>query len=162
MQGLGRIYSFSEVLHEGFLRSVKSTYEKKEGTVARVIRVAASFPHFWISWSTLMIRFTRIRGSCVVGSLAWPVRLPAGGGVGVMFRWCCRSCTQLCKYFSGKHEALDVRSSKDESRVSLFCKKENARSCLGLILVYECTILFPSSQGKDLALLFYYKVSIAF
>jgi len=32
-----------------------------------------------------MIRFTRIRGSCVVGSLPWPVRLPAGGGVGVMF-----------------------------------------------------------------------------
>src|SRR5208282_3233947 len=58
--------------------------------------------------------------------------------------------------------AIDVRSSKDESRVSLFCKKENARSCLGLILVYECTILFPSSQGKDLALLFYYRVSIAF
>jgi hypothetical protein len=60
---------------------------RREVTVARVIRVAASFPHFWMSWSTLMIRFTRIRGSCVVGSLPWPVRLAAGGGVGVMFRW---------------------------------------------------------------------------
>jgi hypothetical protein len=50
-----------------------------------VIRVAASLPHFWMSLSTFMIRFTRIRGSWFVNSLACEVLLE-GGGVGVMTR----------------------------------------------------------------------------
>lgn len=53
-------------------------------TVARVISVAASLPHFCMSLSTLMIRFTRIRGSCVVSSRPWEALLELGGGVGVI------------------------------------------------------------------------------
>jgi len=52
--------------------------------VARVINVAASLPHFWISLSTFMILLTRINGSCVVGSLV--VDFFDGGGVGDMLR----------------------------------------------------------------------------
>lgn len=77
----------SEVLDKEFLivsrRFGRVTWRR--GTVARVIKVAASLPHFWISLSTLMMRFTRNRGSCVVGSLVPEVFLPAeGGGVGLM------------------------------------------------------------------------------
>ena len=53
-------------------------------TVARVINVAASLPHFWMSLSTLMIRFTRKRGSCVVSSRPCDALLALGGGVGVI------------------------------------------------------------------------------
>jgi len=50
-----------------------------------VINVAASLPHFWMSLSTLMMRFTRKRGSCVVGSLVAEVFLAfPGGGVLLM------------------------------------------------------------------------------
>ena len=59
--------------------------EIERGTVARVINVAASLPHFWMSLSTLIIRFTRKRGSCVVGSLVAEVFLAfPGGGVRLM------------------------------------------------------------------------------
>ena len=50
--------------------------------MAREMSVAASLPHFWMSLSTLMIRFTRNRGSCVVGSLGAAARFALGGGVG--------------------------------------------------------------------------------
>lgn len=68
----------------------KDSYRQSGGpersTVARVINVAASLPHFWMSLSTLMIRLTRTRGNCVVGSLAGAVFLTPGGGVGDMVR----------------------------------------------------------------------------
>jgi hypothetical protein len=48
--------------------------------VARVMSVAASLPHFCMSLSTLMIRFTRKRGTWVVGSLGAATRFAFGGG----------------------------------------------------------------------------------
>ena len=48
--------------------------------MARVMSVAASLPHFCMSLSTLMIRFTRKRGSWVVGSLGAATRFAFGGG----------------------------------------------------------------------------------
>jgi hypothetical protein len=65
----------------GIARTIPEVSFREGGTVARVINIAASLPHFWISVSTLMIRFTRSRGSWVVGSLA-AVRFALGGGVG--------------------------------------------------------------------------------